>query len=274
MRLMNARLCLDCEEVHDEQHCPICGSESFAFLTRWVSPSDTVAAKRRLAARARLTTRWIDGNKSMPIDRSSIRTTRPNAGPYRRARRAGAGASRSSANHLARHAGATIRIRTRAAHVPEPTRRKRQRTSPHAYAATSRVLPTFRSQGRPCRRGGLARRDIFEVFSTEMCRSQPRSLLRCRSPERKPGSRRPRTSTRRNRTSKLGREAAAEVRKQYPIINDAAIARYLDRLGDRLVAAAPAELNKPVYQYSFTPVNLKEINAFALPGGPMFVHAA
>jgi hypothetical protein len=45
MRLMNARLCLDCEEVHDEQHCPICGSESFAFLTRWVSPSDTVAAE-------------------------------------------------------------------------------------------------------------------------------------------------------------------------------------------------------------------------------------
>jgi hypothetical protein len=44
MRLMNARLCLDCEEVHDLQHCPICSSESFAFLTRWVSPSDTVTA--------------------------------------------------------------------------------------------------------------------------------------------------------------------------------------------------------------------------------------
>ena len=41
---MNSRLCLDCEEVHDQQHCPICGSESFAFLTRWVTPSDTVAA--------------------------------------------------------------------------------------------------------------------------------------------------------------------------------------------------------------------------------------
>jgi hypothetical protein len=41
MRLMNARLCLDCEEVHDQQHCPICSSESFAFLTRWVTPSDT-----------------------------------------------------------------------------------------------------------------------------------------------------------------------------------------------------------------------------------------
>jgi Zn-dependent protease with chaperone function len=70
----------------------------------------------------------------------------------------------------------------------------------------------------------------------------------------------------------LGREAADEVRKQYPIIQDARIARYLAKLGDRLVAAAPKELNQPVYEYSFTPVNLKEINAFALPGGPMFVH--
>ena len=71
---------------------------------------------------------------------------------------------------------------------------------------------------------------------------------------------------------KLGREAAAEIRKQYPIIENERIARYLTRLGDRLVAAAPPELNNPVYEYSFTPVNLKEINAFALPGGPMFVH--
>jgi Zn-dependent protease with chaperone function len=70
----------------------------------------------------------------------------------------------------------------------------------------------------------------------------------------------------------LGMKAAAEVRKEYPIIQDEAIASYLTRLGDRLVAAAPSELKQPVYKYSFTPVNLKEINAFALPGGPMFVH--
>jgi len=69
----------------------------------------------------------------------------------------------------------------------------------------------------------------------------------------------------------LGREAAAEVRKQYPIIRDERITSYLSRLGDRLVAAAPPELNEKVYEYSFMPVNLKEINAFALPGGPMFV---
>jgi Zn-dependent protease with chaperone function len=70
----------------------------------------------------------------------------------------------------------------------------------------------------------------------------------------------------------LGREAAAEIREQYPVIKDERIAAYLAKLGDRLVHAAPRELDEPVYQYSFTPVNLKEINAFALPGGPMFVH--
>jgi Zn-dependent protease with chaperone function len=70
----------------------------------------------------------------------------------------------------------------------------------------------------------------------------------------------------------LGREAAAEIRQQYPIIKDERITRYLAALGDRLVEVAPADLKQPVYEYSFTPVNLKEINAFALPGGPMFVH--
>jgi beta-barrel assembly-enhancing protease len=70
----------------------------------------------------------------------------------------------------------------------------------------------------------------------------------------------------------IGREAAAEVRKEYPIINDDQVEGYLERLGDRLVEAAPRELNNPVFEYSFTPVNLKDINAFALPGGPMFVN--
>ena len=70
----------------------------------------------------------------------------------------------------------------------------------------------------------------------------------------------------------LGKEAAAEVRKEYPVIEDQRIARYLASLGDRLVAAAPESLKEPVYEYSFTPVNLKDINAFALPGGPMFVN--
>src|SRR5262245_49538114 len=70
----------------------------------------------------------------------------------------------------------------------------------------------------------------------------------------------------------LGRQGAAEVRQQFPVIDDQRIADYLTRLGDRLVAAAPPEFKSPLFQYSFTAVNLKEINAFALPGGPMFVH--
>jgi Zn-dependent protease with chaperone function len=70
----------------------------------------------------------------------------------------------------------------------------------------------------------------------------------------------------------LGQEAAAEVRKQYPIIDDRDVVSYLDELGDRLVDHAPAQFHHPQFEYSFTPVNLKEINAFALPGGPMFVN--
>ena len=70
----------------------------------------------------------------------------------------------------------------------------------------------------------------------------------------------------------LGLKGAAEIRRQYPIIENDSLARYLTTLGNRLLAAAPANLKQPVYKYSFTPVNLKEINAFALPGGPMFIH--
>jgi predicted Zn-dependent protease len=70
----------------------------------------------------------------------------------------------------------------------------------------------------------------------------------------------------------LGREAAAEVRKQYPVIESGEITSYVTRLGRDLVAQAPPELNRPEFEYSFTAVNLKEINAFALPGGPMFVN--
>ena len=36
MQLRVARLCLDCEELHDARQCPVCASESFTYLTRWV----------------------------------------------------------------------------------------------------------------------------------------------------------------------------------------------------------------------------------------------
>jgi hypothetical protein len=36
VQLRLARLCLDCEEVHDEYRCPTCASDHFTYLTRWV----------------------------------------------------------------------------------------------------------------------------------------------------------------------------------------------------------------------------------------------
>ena len=36
MQLRKARLCLDCEELHDQWQCPVCASETFAFITRWM----------------------------------------------------------------------------------------------------------------------------------------------------------------------------------------------------------------------------------------------
>jgi hypothetical protein len=46
MQLQIARLCLDCDEVHVAQHCPVCASEAFAYLTRWVP-----APERRMQPR-------------------------------------------------------------------------------------------------------------------------------------------------------------------------------------------------------------------------------
>jgi|SRR5213592_4908203 len=48
MQLRVARVCLDCEEIHDAQKCPVCASESFAFLTRWV-PADERRGNRAAA---------------------------------------------------------------------------------------------------------------------------------------------------------------------------------------------------------------------------------
>jgi beta-barrel assembly-enhancing protease len=70
----------------------------------------------------------------------------------------------------------------------------------------------------------------------------------------------------------LGQQAAAEVRKQLPMLDDRGVQAFVDGVGRRLVASIPSELEQPVFRYSFEVVNLREINAFALPGGPMFLH--
>lgn len=71
---------------------------------------------------------------------------------------------------------------------------------------------------------------------------------------------------------KLGREAATEIEKQLPIMNDAAATRYVQSVGQRLVAAIPQQYRVPDFNYTFKIVNARDINAFALPGGPMYVN--
>jgi Zn-dependent protease with chaperone function len=70
----------------------------------------------------------------------------------------------------------------------------------------------------------------------------------------------------------LGRQAANEARNQLPIMRDDAVTSYVENIGRRLVDAIPADLRHPEFQYTFETVNVREINAFALPGGPMFVN--
>ena len=70
----------------------------------------------------------------------------------------------------------------------------------------------------------------------------------------------------------LGQEAAAEARKQLPMLNDGRVDDYVERVGQNLVDAIPAEFRHAGFRYTFEVVNQKEINAFALPGGPMFLN--
>src|SRR6478609_4303650 len=66
-----------------------------------------------------------------------------------------------------------------------------------------------------------------------------------------------------------GQQSAAQVARKLPVLPDSdPVSVYVQRLGQQLAAHAPGEK----WPYSFHVVNQKEINAFALPGGPVFVN--
>jgi Zn-dependent protease with chaperone function len=68
----------------------------------------------------------------------------------------------------------------------------------------------------------------------------------------------------------LGMQAAAQVYKEMPVLPDTSPeTQYIRRLGEKLVATIPPEHSWP---FEFHVVAQKDINAFALPGGPMFVN--
>ncbi|PSH03933.1 MAG: hypothetical protein CXZ00_10150 [Acidobacteria bacterium] len=68
---------------------------------------------------------------------------------------------------------------------------------------------------------------------------------------------------------KLGQRVSAEVYKQMPVLPASSqITRYVQHMGERLAAKAPGTR----WPFEFRVIAQKEINAFALPGGPIFVN--
>jgi len=66
----------------------------------------------------------------------------------------------------------------------------------------------------------------------------------------------------------IGRQSAAEVERQLPILRHSGLQRYVSDIGKRLSANAPG----PEFPYQFKVVDISDVNAFALPGGFMYVN--
>jgi predicted Zn-dependent protease len=66
----------------------------------------------------------------------------------------------------------------------------------------------------------------------------------------------------------MGKQSAAEVRKTQAVVDNGELTGYLTRIGARLGKSPRAGK----FMYQFAVLNDKSINAFALPGGPIFVH--
>lgn len=74
----------------------------------------------------------------------------------------------------------------------------------------------------------------------------------------------------RQQQEQLGQQAMGEVYKQMPVLPDSSpVTRYVQQLGRKLETTIPQQRSWP---YQFHVVQQKEINAFALPGGPIFIN--
>ncbi|MFN2598281.1 MAG: M48 family metalloprotease [Pyrinomonadaceae bacterium] len=67
----------------------------------------------------------------------------------------------------------------------------------------------------------------------------------------------------------VGRRSAEQIAHQVPLLNDQPTLNYVRALGARLAAKAPGEK----FPYEFNVIATRDINAFALPGGFVFVNA-
>lgn len=71
---------------------------------------------------------------------------------------------------------------------------------------------------------------------------------------------------------KLGNDAAREIEAKLPFVNDRDATDYVARVGSRLVQKMPVQFRRSEFIYRFRIVNASDLNAFALPGGPMYVN--
>lgn len=71
---------------------------------------------------------------------------------------------------------------------------------------------------------------------------------------------------------RAGRQAATEAERQLPILRDSYVTDYVNRVGDRLVEAIPSEFQHREFNYTFKVIDARDINAFALPGGFMYIN--
>ncbi|MCM2351718.1 MAG: M48 family metalloprotease [Bacteriovoracaceae bacterium] len=69
----------------------------------------------------------------------------------------------------------------------------------------------------------------------------------------------------------LTKESLAEMKKDYPPAKNAELQAYINKLGQKIVRAN--KLSNNPYTYTFTVVDVKDINAFALPAGSIFMTA-
>ena len=67
----------------------------------------------------------------------------------------------------------------------------------------------------------------------------------------------------------IGKEAAARVLQQYQQVQNRDLQAYVKKIGERLAKTPTASGSG--FPFSFTLLNYKEVNAFALPGGPTFM---
>src|SRR5688572_13003178 len=68
--------------------------------------------------------------------------------------------------------------------------------------------------------------------------------------------------------AEIGAQSAGEAERQLPVLRDSTVENYVNRIGQKLAANAGG----PGFRYQFRVVNASDINAFALPGGYIYLN--